>query len=101
MYIVEKLIIMTQQIRVKHMIYWLLWVFCIINGLVFSYRVFIDLDHVKLLWHLGVPAELAIITGTLAIMCEHDNNDKITNQGLAIISSLILFDVICMVLATH
>lgn len=47
-----------------------LYIISTIAGCIFMYRVMFDLSNVKTLYDLGIPLDVAIFSGILAIYCE-------------------------------
>lgn len=94
--IIQKLIVVRQSFRIKDMLYWMLMVICIINGILFLYRLLIDIHSVVALWQLGLPLEMALYSGIIAMMMETDN-ERHLNKGLASLILLTIFNVLLIV----
>lgn len=62
--------ILCLKLRIGHIFYLMFCILCLINGLVFIYKLLIDIQNVQHLYQLGIPLNLALYTGILAIMCE-------------------------------
>jgi hypothetical protein len=94
--IIQKMIVIKQSFRVRNMMYWMMMVICIINSVLFVYRLLIDIHNVVSLWQLGVPLEMALYSGIIATMIETDD-DRHLNKGLASLILLTVFNALLIV----
>jgi hypothetical protein len=108
--VIEKLIIIKHKIRLKNLMYWLMMIVCVINSVVFVYKLLIDIQNVTALWQLGVPLDLALYSGVVGIMCEYhpthtqylrDRHDKMLDQGLSVIILLTILNTFVVIYAMH
>lgn len=68
------------RFTMRNVCYWMMMILCIIGSITFLYKILIDIQSVMSLWELGIPLNIAIYSGILAIMCEY--RERITPQQI-------------------
>ena len=100
--------VVIKQFKLRNMCYWMMMVVCVSNFGVFIYRLLIDIQNVKSMWELGVPAFVCLMSGVIGIMCEHRPriteaqkrfDDRVMTHGLITIVLTTLLAVLILFLS--
>jgi uncharacterized membrane protein len=59
------------KFTMRNVCYWMMLILCVVGAITFLYKVLLDIESITSWMSIGVPANIAIYCGILAIMCEY------------------------------
>lgn len=94
--------------RKKQVAYWICWVFSLIGGFIFMYRMIFDVTHIKSVMDIWLPLNICMYMAILAIMLERrqvitprqiKHNRQVVNNGYLILVLLSICNAVLIVIA--
>lgn len=75
-----------------------MFIICVISSGIFLYKILFDVSHIQSLMEIGVPFELSLYSGILAIMCEY--RPRVTPTQIKIANKTENMGLFCLILIT-